>query len=232
VIILDVKKSEDNSRAIVSVMNTGHIPEQHLPHLFERFYKADMSHTDGGTGLGLAIVHEILSHLGEAIEAQNEGEYAVSALRLHCPNKYEQTKNELKTSGDYEKKQCAQHCFFSFFVVYLVERRSAFCFVRKRMLKLHTNGGNPDGTQRIRCIGRTRVFKQCSHPEELRELLGKEKVTFYIGFDPTADSLHIGHYVQLMSMRICSVRAISPSRFLATARLLSAILPVRRICVR
>lgn len=77
VIILDVKKSEDNSRAIVSVMNTGHIPEQHLPHLFERFYKADMSHTDGGTGLGLAIVHEILSHLGEAIEAQNEGEYAV-----------------------------------------------------------------------------------------------------------------------------------------------------------
>ena len=43
-------------------------------------------------------------------------------------------------------------------------------------------------------------LKQCSHPEELRELLGKEKVTFYIGFDPTADSLHIGHYVQLMSM--------------------------------
>lgn len=38
-------------------------------------------------------------------------------------------------------------------------------------------------------------LKQCSHPEELRELLGREKVTFYIGFDPTADSLHIGHYV-------------------------------------
>ena len=42
--------------------------------------------------------------------------------------------------------------------------------------------------------------KQCSHPEELRELLGREKVTFYIGFDPTADSLHIGHYVALMTM--------------------------------
>ena len=77
VIILDVKKSEDNARAIVSVMNTGHISEQHLPHLFERFYKADMAHTDGGTGLGLSIVHEILSHLGESIEAANEGEYAV-----------------------------------------------------------------------------------------------------------------------------------------------------------
>lgn len=43
-------------------------------------------------------------------------------------------------------------------------------------------------------------LKQCSHPEELRELLSKEKVTFYIGFDPTADSLHIGHYVALMTM--------------------------------
>ncbi len=43
-------------------------------------------------------------------------------------------------------------------------------------------------------------LKQCSHPEELHELLGKEKVTFYIGFDPTADSLHIGHYVALMTM--------------------------------
>ena len=43
-------------------------------------------------------------------------------------------------------------------------------------------------------------FRQCSHPEELRERMGKEKLTFYIGFDPTADSLHIGHYVALMSM--------------------------------
>lgn len=45
-----------------------------------------------------------------------------------------------------------------------------------------------------------RFIKQCSHPEELRALLGKEKVTFYIGFDPTAESLHIGHYIALMSM--------------------------------
>ena len=43
-------------------------------------------------------------------------------------------------------------------------------------------------------------IKQSSHPEELHELLGKERVTFYIGFDPTADSLHIGHYVALMTM--------------------------------
>ena len=42
-------------------------------------------------------------------------------------------------------------------------------------------------------------IKQVTH-EGLNELLGKESVTFYIGFDPTADSLHVGHYVQLMAM--------------------------------
>lgn len=44
------------------------------------------------------------------------------------------------------------------------------------------------------------LIKQVTYPEELRELMGKESVTFYIGFDPTADSLHIGHYVALMTM--------------------------------
>ena len=41
---------------------------------------------------------------------------------------------------------------------------------------------------------------QTTHEEPIRELLGKEKVTFYIGFDPTADSLHIGHFLQLIVM--------------------------------
>jgi tyrosyl-tRNA synthetase len=42
-------------------------------------------------------------------------------------------------------------------------------------------------------------IQQVSH-EEIRDILGKEKVTFYIGFDATADSLLVGHYVQLMAM--------------------------------
>lgn len=41
--------------------------------------------------------------------------------------------------------------------------------------------------------------KQVTH-EGLEELLGREKITFYIGFDPTADSLHVGHFVVLMAM--------------------------------
>jgi tyrosyl-tRNA synthetase len=41
--------------------------------------------------------------------------------------------------------------------------------------------------------------KQVTH-EGLKELLGKESVTFYIGFDPTANSLHVGSYIPLMAM--------------------------------
>ena len=41
-------------------------------------------------------------------------------------------------------------------------------------------------------------IKQFTHEQETRELLEKEKITFYIGFDPTADSLHVGHFVSLM----------------------------------
>ncbi|MBR2180019.1 MAG: tyrosine--tRNA ligase [Selenomonadaceae bacterium] len=43
-------------------------------------------------------------------------------------------------------------------------------------------------------------FAQCTHEEEVRKLLGEKKVTFYIGFDPTADSLHAGHFIALMAM--------------------------------
>ncbi len=45
------------------------------------------------------------------------------------------------------------------------------------------------------------LIAQVTHEEEVRELLGNEKVTFYIGFDPTADSLHVGHFLQMVVMR-------------------------------
>ncbi|MBQ3334552.1 MAG: tyrosine--tRNA ligase [Eubacteriaceae bacterium] len=43
-------------------------------------------------------------------------------------------------------------------------------------------------------------IEQCTHEEEIKKLLANEQVTFYIGFDPTADSLHIGHFIQIMVM--------------------------------
>ena len=41
---------------------------------------------------------------------------------------------------------------------------------------------------------------QVTHEDELRQLMGEKPVTFYIGFDATAESLHLGHYVQIMVM--------------------------------
>ncbi|MBH1940992.1 tyrosine--tRNA ligase [Mobilitalea sibirica] len=43
-------------------------------------------------------------------------------------------------------------------------------------------------------------IEQCTHEDEVKELLGKESVTFYIGFDATADSLTAGHFLTVMAM--------------------------------
>jgi tyrosyl-tRNA synthetase len=43
-------------------------------------------------------------------------------------------------------------------------------------------------------------IQQLTHESEIAQLLAKEKITFYIGFDPTADSLHVGHFLGMMVM--------------------------------
>ncbi|MBR5156735.1 MAG: tyrosine--tRNA ligase [Clostridia bacterium] len=45
------------------------------------------------------------------------------------------------------------------------------------------------------------LIAQTTHEEEIKKLLDEEKVTFYIGFDPTADSLHVGHFLQMVVMK-------------------------------
>lgn len=58
-----------------------------------------------------------------------------------------------------------------------------------------------DGSKSVYDILNERGYiEQITHEDEVKELLNKESVTFYIGFDPTADSLHIGHFIQLMVM--------------------------------
>ena len=44
-------------------------------------------------------------------------------------------------------------------------------------------------------------IEQATNEDEIREMLGKEKVTFYIGFDATADSLTAGHFLTIMAMK-------------------------------
>ncbi len=41
-------------------------------------------------------------------------------------------------------------------------------------------------------------IEQLTHPEEIKKLLNEKSVPFYIGFDPTADSLHVGGFIPLM----------------------------------
>ncbi len=43
-------------------------------------------------------------------------------------------------------------------------------------------------------------IEQNTHEAELKEVLDNKKISFYIGFDPTADSLHVGHFVQIIVM--------------------------------
>ncbi len=43
-------------------------------------------------------------------------------------------------------------------------------------------------------------IEQTTDDEAIRELLGREKIRFYIGFDPTADCLHVGHFMQVIIM--------------------------------
>jgi tyrosyl-tRNA synthetase len=44
------------------------------------------------------------------------------------------------------------------------------------------------------------LIAQMTDPEKIENLLENEKITFYIGFDPTADSLHVGHFLQMVIM--------------------------------
>ena len=45
------------------------------------------------------------------------------------------------------------------------------------------------------------LIAQVTDEEEIRELVNNGKATFYIGFDPTADSLHVGHFMALCLMK-------------------------------
>ncbi|MEG2038932.1 MAG: tyrosine--tRNA ligase [Oscillospiraceae bacterium] len=47
-------------------------------------------------------------------------------------------------------------------------------------------------------LERRGLIAQMTHPEKIKQKLDNEKTTFYIGFDATADSLHVGHFLQLV----------------------------------
>ncbi|MCL0070241.1 cell wall metabolism sensor histidine kinase WalK [Dehalococcoidia bacterium] len=76
-------KSEDDG-VLVAVEDTGAgIPAEDLPHVFERFYKADKARSSEGTGLGLAIAkHIIQAHDGNIWARSEEGRGSTFSFRL------------------------------------------------------------------------------------------------------------------------------------------------------
>ena len=45
------------------------------------------------------------------------------------------------------------------------------------------------------------LIAQVTDEDEIKEMVNNGKATFYIGFDPTADSLHVGHFMALCLMK-------------------------------
>jgi len=65
-------------------------------------------------------------------------------------------------------------------------------------------------------LTRRGLIAQQTHPEQIEELMDKGKVTFYIGFDATADSLHVGHFLQLTIIKRMQQRGHMPILLLGT----------------
>ena len=79
-----ITTASDDKTATVKVIDTGiGIPRADLPHVFERFYKADKSRTNRGSGLGLAIAkHTIEAHGGTIMVQSEEGKGATFSFTV------------------------------------------------------------------------------------------------------------------------------------------------------
>ena len=76
------------------------------------------------------------------------------------------------------------------------------------------------------------LIAQMIDEEVVKEKLNNEKITFYIGFDPTADSLHVGHFVQIMVMSHLQKAGHKPIALFGGGTGMMAIPPAKAICAK
>ena len=57
------------------------------------------------------------------------------------------------------------------------------------------------------------LIAQVTNEEEISKMINEGKATFYIGFDPTADSLHVGHFMALCLMKRLQMAGNKPFFF-------------------
>ena len=90
-----VRTGTDGAYGLVDVADAGPgVPPEHLPHVFERFYKADSARTSPGSGLGLAIALENARLLGGNISVSSDVKRG-SVFRLTLP---------LRPAGDVSER--------------------------------------------------------------------------------------------------------------------------------
>ncbi len=82
-----VEASHAGARALVSVTDNGEgIAPEHLPHIFERFYRADAARSKGGAGLGLAIASELVRLMNGELRVESErGKRTTFVVELPAP---------------------------------------------------------------------------------------------------------------------------------------------------
>ena len=84
-VVLRVKVDERELRIDVEDTGVG-IPESDLPHVFDRFYRADDARTRPGSGLGLSIVDQIVTDHGGTVFARNRADGTGAEVGFSLPS--------------------------------------------------------------------------------------------------------------------------------------------------